>query len=406
MAHNDLTSSESSYTREDPYTEAYRTGLFESTYDLVNQQLGFQREPLLKADGTAQVDPHTLEPLYNLVPSVGPDGKPIGPNYRPAYQVAGQTPFQNQARAVASENAGAFMPYIQGGLGAVQQGQGLISEYEKYLQNPNRVDPNTDLNLASTVFQGGSEQFNPQGYRRDPITGAVDTTSNVGKFYNPYEESVVGSVQRDFDRMRNKEKLNQNANAIGSGAFGGSRAAVAASEANRNLTEAEADTLSKIRRSGYSEALQGAGLSFENQQARNLNRGQGLAQLGQARSNVYNQLGNTAVNLAQGIGSLGAQEAELGSTAAGLMRNDVNMLGGLGNQDQMQQQTVLDALRQTNTERQQLPFDMYDYLGNTLSKVPSSNQTVSNQYGTGGPSAASQGLAYGIAALGGLKAVS
>mgnify|MGYP003629920599 CR=1 FL=1 len=388
----ELTSSTSSYTREDPYTEAYRTGLFESTYDLVNQQLGYERQP------TGGVDPTTGEPLYDLVQSLGPDGQPIGPNYRPEYQVAGQTPFQNQARSIASENAGAFMPYIQGGLGAVQQGQGMLSQYDQYMQDPNRIDPNTDLNLASTAMQGGGDKFQPGDYN--------DPNSNIGEFYNPYEAGVVSSVQRDFDRMRNKETLNQNAKAIGSGAFGGSRAAVAASEANRNLNEAEGDTLSKIRRSGYSEALTGAGTAFENQQRRALNQGQGLAQLGQARSSVYNQGANTAGNLAQGIGALGMNEAQLGIQAAGQMRQDVGTLGGLGGQDQMQQQTVLDAVRQTNTERQQLPFDMYNYLGNTLSKVPSSNETIQNQYGGGGPSAAAQGMAYGIAALGALKGVS
>ena len=31
--------------REDPYTEAYKRGLFESAFDLVNQRLGFQRVP-------------------------------------------------------------------------------------------------------------------------------------------------------------------------------------------------------------------------------------------------------------------------------------------------------------------------------------------------------------------------
>ena len=29
--------------REDPYTEAYKRGLFESTFDLTNQRLGFNR---------------------------------------------------------------------------------------------------------------------------------------------------------------------------------------------------------------------------------------------------------------------------------------------------------------------------------------------------------------------------
>jgi hypothetical protein len=29
--------------REDPYTEAYKAGLFESIFDLVNQQMGYER---------------------------------------------------------------------------------------------------------------------------------------------------------------------------------------------------------------------------------------------------------------------------------------------------------------------------------------------------------------------------
>lgn len=45
---DNLVESTSSYTREDPYTEAYRTGLFESTYDLVNQQLALSVSLLVR----------------------------------------------------------------------------------------------------------------------------------------------------------------------------------------------------------------------------------------------------------------------------------------------------------------------------------------------------------------------
>ena len=31
--------------REDPYTEAYKRGLFESVFGLVNQQMGFEQVP-------------------------------------------------------------------------------------------------------------------------------------------------------------------------------------------------------------------------------------------------------------------------------------------------------------------------------------------------------------------------
>ena len=85
---------------------------------------------------------------------------------------------------------------------------------------------------------------------------------------------------------------------------------------------------------------------------------------------TFGQLGQRDVellgNLGRGIADLGGTQADLGVTATNLMRGDVSALSSLGGQDQMQQQGVLDAIRQTNVERQQFPFQQFGYLSDVV----------------------------------------
>jgi hypothetical protein len=102
---------------------------------------------------------------------------------------------------------------------------------------------------------------------------------------------------------------------------------------------------------------------------------------------------------------LGGAQADLGVTATNLMRGDVSALSSLGGQDQMQQQNVLDAMRQTNVERQQFPFQQFGYLSDVLNRVPINESTMQTntspqQSGIG------QAISYGIAGLGALAGVS
>lgn len=375
--------------REDPYTEAYKRGLFESVFDLVNQQMGFERVDTGRTDEAGN-------PIYESRQIVDPEtGQPIGPAYAPTYQVAGRTPYQQQARDLLQENLGAYMPYIQGGLGTIQRGQGLF-EQAAQLAGETREDPYGYQEAASKAIQGGMEAFTP-GTLEDP-------TSGISAFFNPYEEAVVGQVQEDFDRARRVSDIGQAAQAVGAGAFGGSRAAVTQQEAIRNLDEAELRALGQLRQQGYGQALEAAQGAQEAQQRRALTGGSYLGNLG----STFGQLGQRDVellgNLGQGIAGLGQDEAALGTTASNLLRGDISALSGFGGQEQLLQQNVLDAMRQTNVERQQLPFQSYGYLSDVLSRVPS-NQSTMGTTTTPQQSGLGQAIGYGIAGLGALAGV-
>ena len=369
-------------TREDPYTEAYKRGLFESTFDLINQRLGFQRVP------TGQVD-ESGQPIYEMQPTEA------GPIYAPTRQVAGFTPMQQQARMLAQENLGGFMPYIQGGLGGLQRGQGLY-EQAAQLAGETRETPFQYGAAGAQAIQGGMEAFRP-GTLDDPDSG-------IAAFYNPYEQQVVDVVQQDFDRARKQEEAQQAAQAVGSGAFGGSRAAVTESQALERLDRAELDALSKLRAAGYTTALDQARQAQEAQQRRALTGGAYLGNIGQAMGTLGQRDVQILGDIGRGIGALGQQEAALGPIAAREARSDVSTLAQLGGQEQLLEQNVLDAIRATNIDRQQLPYQQYDYLSSMLSGVPARSSTV--EY-TSNPtqSAASQAISAGIAGLGALSGI-
>lgn len=368
--------------REDPYTEAYKRGLFESTFDLVNQRLGFERVP------TGQFD-EAGNPIYQNVSTAE------GPIYSPTRQVAGLTPTQQQARMLAQENLGGFMPYIQGGLGQIQRGQAMF-EQAADVAGQSRELPYQYGEAAARSIQGGTELFRP-GTLADPDSG-------ISAFYNPFEQAVVEQVQQDFDRAGRQEEARQAAQAIGAGAYGGSRAAVTEQQALERLNRAELDAVSKLRAAGYGQALNAAQTAQEAQQRRALTGGAYLGNIGQSLGTIGQRDVQLLGDLGRGLGALGQAETQLGPLAAGEARRDVSLLSGLGGQEQLLEQNVLDAIRATNIDRQQLPYEQYNYLSSMLSGVPARQ---SESYYSSNPtqSAAAQAISTGIAGLGALSGI-
>lgn len=368
--------------REDPYTEAYKRGLFESVFGLVNQQMGFEQVPTGQYDAAGN-------PIVETRPIMDASGRPVGPAYAPPQQVAGMSPMQQQARALLQENLGAGQDYIRGGLGSVMRGGQLYDQAAQQAMGTSPADPYGFQQRAATAIESGMQAFDPSG---------------IEAFFNPYEEQVVQQVQQDFDRARRMQEAKSGAQAVGSGAFGGSRAAIAEQEALRNLNQAELNALGQLRQQGFGAALTAAQSAQENQQRRALTGGSYLGNLG----STFGQLGQRDVellgNLGRGIADLGGAQADLGVTATNLMRGDVSALSSLGGQDQMQQQNILDAIRQTNVERQQFPFQQFGYLSDVLNRVPtneSTMQTVTSPQQSG----IGQAIGYGIAGLGALAGV-
>ena len=122
--------------------------------------------------------------------------------------------------------------------------------------------------------------------------------SSASSFMNPFEDQVVQQALQDVRESGALAGQQADANAIGAGAFGGSRSRLIGSELAEAQRRAELETAANLRSSGYSNALTNASTAFENQQRR---------QAGSA-----SQLGN----IAGGLGSLAGQEATAGQNLA------------------------------------------------------------------------------------------
>lgn len=232
----------------------------------------------------------------------------------PTYQVAGMSPEQQQAIAAGTAGIGAYLPFLQGAAGYVG---------------------------------GGVEQFGPQAAQR---------------FMSPYQQQVIDESLRQINRQGDIARQNLQAQAIRSGAFGGSREGIQRAELERALSEQRNQAITGTLQQGYTQAL-GA---FEAEKNRQLQAAQAGA----------------------GIGSLMQQ----------LGQQDVNFLFNLGQSGQRQRQAELDALRATQLQQVYQPFQNLAFLSDIYKGAPST-QMMAGTVTQPAPSPFQQfaGLATGVA---------
>lgn len=286
----------------------------------------------------------------------------------PAYQVAQRTPMQQQAANLALQGIGSYQPMLQAGAGTV--GGGVAATQQAF--NPLMASITGAGNVAGQTMANLLNPYAAQAYM------------------NPYEQQVINQTMQDIARQGRIAQQGVAARAVGAGAFGGSRDAVAAQELQRNVLEQQARTAGQMRAQGYQQAQQ-------QQMARAQAAGQaGLqgAQLMQTGAGQYGALG-------QGLGALGLQQAKLGEAFQGLSMNDINTLLGIGGQEQAQQQAVLDAQRQTQYQNIMAPYQQLGFYSDIFQGMPTAQQTFTQQQ-TPPPSTLSQlgGLGMGLYSLG------
>jgi len=239
----------------------------------------------------------------------------------PTYQVAGMSPEQQRALTQGAAGIGAYMPFLQGAAGYVG---------------------------------GGVEQFGPQAAQR---------------FMSPYQQQVIDESLRQINRQGDIARQNLQAQAVRSGAFGGSREGIQRAELERALSEQRNQAITGALQQGYTQAL-GA---FEAEKNRQLQAAQAGA----------------------GIGSLMQQ----------LGQQDINFLFNLGQSEQRQRQAELDALRSTQMQQIYQPFQNLAFLSDIYKGAPSTQMmagTVTQP--TPSPFQQFAGLATGItASLGAAK---
>ena len=127
--------------------------------------------------------------------------------------------------------------------------------------------------------------------------------------------------------------------------------------------------------------------------------------LGQGIGNLAAQQFGVGQSMAQGLGTLGTQaanlgiqQAALGQTAQQLGQQDVNFLYNLGAQQQRQQQATLDAQRQNALQQNMQPIQMLGFLSDIYKGAPTTQMGMTQQ-STPTPSPFQQIAGLGIAGV-------
>jgi hypothetical protein len=305
----------------------------------------------------------------------------------PEYQLAGLDPAQQQAYQQAVGGIGAYQPYLQQGAGAVGQGMGALGGALPATQQavtgaqPFQQAAAQMLGLGAQTAMGATGAYDPSSYRQ---------------FMDPYTSEVISQAESDAARQAAMLGREIGASAVGAGAFGGGREAVARSEAARNIADQLSRATSQLRSQGFQTAQQAAQQAFEQQQQRQM-AGAGLTgQLGQglgALGTSYGQLGLSGAGqmgqLGLGLGNLGMQMGQLGQLGQQLGQQDLTTLQQAGQMQQQQRQAELDALRMNQYQRIMAPFQQTAFRADILSGAPTGVSTTMTQPG---PSPFSQGV--------------
>ena len=233
----------------------------------------------------------------------------------PDIQVAGLTPLQQAAIQRGMAGVGSFQPLLQAGSDILGMG-------------------------VSALMPGASDQF-----------------------MNPFVDQVIDQNLRDVQRQGDLERQRIGGAAIKSGAFGGSRQAIAEQELQRNL----ADTF----------ARQSAGL----------------------RAQAFESAQDRAQKASELFTKAGIATAGLGEAAQAANLRDVQLLSGLGGQEQQQQQAELDALRNTSLQQQFEPYQRLSFMSDIFRGVPSTATALTSTT-TPDPSRLSQVAGIGTGLLG------
>lgn len=340
-------------------------------------------------------------------------------------QLADLSPAQQQAIASAMQGIGTFQPYVEKGGQAVGQGIGAVGSGLSTIasalgQLPEAQQGYRDQLQAMLEAQKlGQEGVGKAQDMTAAATYDFDPTS-YRQFMDPFMEDVIQQQYADIAEQGELQKNRAKAQAVGSGARGGSRAALQQAKIASDVADQQARTGSQLRSAGFQQAqnlaqLQAAqkasqGLAQAGQYGQQAGQiggfgfqgAQGYGQMGSGLGNLAQltgQLGQTTGALGQSLGGLGAQTAGLGQLGQQMGVQDINTLLGVGGLQQGQSQKALDILRANALAEQALPYQQIGFMSDIFRGVPSLQQTYSTTTSPG-PSTGSQLLGLGIAGLG------
>jgi len=231
---------------------------------------------------------------------------------------------------------GRYSPYFEtagsaatGGIEALGRGLGTVGEAKTF------------FGPAAQYVSGGRGMYDPSQY--------------VSQFMSPYTDEVIDETVADIERQGNVARQRASAEAVGRGAFGGSRQGIQAAEVERAIQDAKSKATADLRARNYDQALAASQQAYQQGATRNLEAGRLMGGLGQS----VGQLGSQFGTLGGQYGTLAGTTADIGRVYSALQPADLAFMTGVGEAERAYRQQMIDTARQEYqrpTEQALLPF--------------------------------------------------
>ena len=336
------------YVREAPEVEAYKLGLLQEAQNLYNQPMNI-----------------------------------------PAVEAAGLSGTELQAIDFAKQGVGAFEPYIQAGSQGVTQGMDLT---QRGALAAGAVNTTGQYQAAQDML-GRAVPVIGQGIGGILGSAQAYDPNQAASYMNPYQEQVTQNALGEMRRQADIAQTGQAAQAVGSGAFGGTREGVQRAETERGVQDLMQQRIMQDYANNYAQAQQASMQGFESQQQRQLAGGQALGQagmqfgqLGQGIGGLTAQQAGVDINKASALGSLGGQMGSLGTQYGALGQAtqqlgaaDTGLLMGLGGLERQNEQAQIDAIRSTQMQESMAPYQQLGFVSDIYRGAPSTSMALTSQ---------------------------
>ena len=247
------------------------------------------------------------------------------------------------------------------------------------------MQPSAQLGLGTGLAGAAGLGALGTNYEAGRFSGGQFGNRQAAQYMSPYIEQAMQPQLREAERASQIQGAQQQAQAVGAGAFGGSRDALMRAERERNLGMLQGD----IRAKGYQTAYEQAGNQFNQDMARRLQ----AQQLGEQSRQYGAGLGMQGLQTAlQSAGQLG----QLGGQQFGQQMGINQLQAQYGQQQQQQAQRPLDMAYQDFLNQQNYPYKQLGFMSDMIRGLPLGQKSTSTVYEGSGP-----GMVQTLAGLGG-----
>ena len=259
---------------------------------------------------------------------------------------------------------------------------------QQAFQGAANMQPSAQLGLGTGIAGAAGIDALNTNYQGGNFQGGQFDSQAAQQYMSPYSQNVVDYQKSQALRDFQIAQPMRNAQAVSSGAFGGSRGAIMDAEAQRTLNS----QLQGIEATGQQNAFQNAQQQYNADQARRL-QAQGMGE----QSRQYGAgLGMQGLQTGlQSASTLG----QLGQTQYGQQMGINQLQNQYGTQQQQQAQRPLDMAYQDFMNQQNYPYKQLGFMSDMIRGLPLGQQSTAQVY-QAPPSALQTVGALGLGAYG------